>query len=60
MTHTIPFNLNKNQIAFILYCLEFFDKEFDDYDFEEGKYGLTSQECNEIIQKLQSGLDRLP
>ena len=59
MTHTIPFNLSANQIAFILAGLELFDDD-GDFDDEEGKYSLTEQECNELIQKLQSGLDRLP
>jgi hypothetical protein len=50
-------NLNKNQIAFILAGLEFFD---DDGDFDdEGGYYLTEQECNETIQMLKSELEKL-
>lgn len=59
MTHTIPFNLNASQIAFILAGLELFDDD-GDFDDDGGKYHLTEQECNELIQKLQSGLNRLP
>ena len=48
--------LNANQIAFILAGLEFFD---DDGDFEDGKYYLTEQECNETIQMLQTELEKM-
>lgn len=51
--------LNANQISAILDGLRFFDDDGDDYESHDGSYHLTDKEFNELIQMLETELERL-
>ena len=49
--------LTPNQISFILYAMEFYAADDDDYISGDGIYKLTDAECKQLVREL---LDEIP